>query len=316
MLISPFVTRPPTDWYNNEERRFIESIAEYFDEVVYRPYLKARAAEKDVTHSIRSVGSFLDTLNLAILELYDTYCDGIFELESAMRSGNRIVGPARPKQVYADSHFDEPTLLGMRWPSSVQCVPTPNLPRMPGPSTVNNQRDQRGHYRAATTEAGYNTMATIAAGSSEEFSQAFRLSAAPISRRQRSNSPRVFTGSFSELEEALRRININSSVETTVPEPLRTATSEPTHHPKWSLNVELNAEIGLRSPLKLRESALSREIGCEARMVQGENIAKYGPGESPGIEVQEATDRLTKWLSEHKRSERPMPGVNAPTSRR
>lgn len=154
---------------------------------------------------------------------------------------------------------------------------------------------RRGHIRAATfSEADY-TASSVSAGLVQPSGQAFPTVGL---RRKGTSVPRIFTGSFSQLESDLRKLHIDK-VETPV-----------------SSNIDRDEPVKVRdfgatpaispctspSPMSLqrREALVSRDAEFQDRVVNGEVIKHRRPS-NRALTIDDATGGLEAWLKQEPR---------------
>lgn len=154
----------------------------------------------------------------------------------------------------------------------------------------------RGHARAAT----FSDMSYTASEDSGEIGRAITTDSGQGqtlgSRRKGTSVPRIFTGSFSQLESDLRKLHIDK-VKTPV-----------------TLDIDRNDPVKVRDfgatpatspgrtpsppPLQRREALASRDIEIQHRVINGELVRSRRP--STKTRAQTVDEHLEAWLKEER----------------
>ncbi|CZT17272.1 uncharacterized protein RCC_03106 [Ramularia collo-cygni] len=129
---------------------------------------------------------------------------------------------------------------------------------------------------------------------------------APAARRIGHVVPRVFTGSFSELEESMRKLQTPAAV---IPPQIETASTEPNAKlasvttPVSATTSSVNSSPGLRR----REAIIERDVEFQDRLINGDIVRSRRPVECDTVGAARipATDdsthdneTITRWLND------------------
>jgi hypothetical protein len=185
-------------------------------------------------------------------------------------------------------------------------------------STIEEQLGHRGHFRNATiaVDSVYTTKPSNASTGPELAHPQPRmpLQAAAIGSRRKGSSssiPRVFTGSFAELEDKVLSLNLHKYKTPEATEPASpTDSASPTNADSegpvkiHDFADESQAPSICPSPstlLQRREALVSKDVQWEDRVVNGELIRSRRPSEKGLQRAQTVSDRaedFDTWLSQ------------------
>jgi len=188
-------------------------------------------------------------------------------------------------------------------------------------SAIEEQVTHRGHFRNVTAADDSYTAEPYSAGIGLGILQprpqrSLNGPAAGVRRKgSASNVPRVFTGSFSELENKVLHYKLHQ---------IKTPEAQPTP-PEMSGNVSPEEGTVVRdfadpaqtprmcpSPVTLlqrREALFSRDVQWESRVVNGEVVRSRRPGDKlqRAQTIDDSTGGLEAWLSQQVAVEQPSP---------
>lgn len=157
---------------------------------------------------------------------------------------------------------------------------------------------RRGHIRAATfSEADY-TASSLSAGLVQPRPPHGHVFPTVGLRRKGASVPRIFTGSFSQLESDLRKLHIDkvetpvsSSIDRDEPVKVRDFGATPAISPCTS---------PISMSLQRREALVSRDAEFQDRVVNGEVIKHRRPS-NRALTIDDATGGLEAWLAQEPR---------------
>ncbi|KAK5120267.1 hypothetical protein LTR85_006473 [Meristemomyces frigidus] len=195
-------------------------------------------------------------------------------------------------------------------------------------SAVEDQVAHRGHFRNATVaETGYtaDAPATVGLGIAQPYPRHPHqgLSASILRKGSVGNVPRVFTGSFHELESDIFNLMLHkvqtpeqqSSTSPAVP-------SSPTNGPVIRDFADASRTPSrCPSPVSLlqrREALVSRDAQWESREVNGEMVRSRRPSEKiqRSLTIDDRTHGLDAWLRQHAAAEPASPETPGSAVRR
>ena len=316
-------------------RRLFKLIVKHYDNVAYqrllqldrcRPYyrlshLVTRAVE--IWHTLHKLCKLADEADTQVLALESGF-------QRAIRSLPRD-NPGTGQEATAvdqDTSTQTPETLT----ADVYKPPEKELSTKPHPvlsksfSAAEEEVARRGHARAATfSEAGYTTTAN-SAGLVQPNPHRSTQSPGLGSRRRGPGThvPRIFTGSFSQLESDIRRLQLDK-VET--PEEQTTLVQDESQedHVKVRdfgaspcISPCPTPSPGIGMPLQRREALMSKETEIQDRIIRGEVVATRRPSTKGRAQTIDDSTGLEAWLkqeSKPKGSKRPATGTQLRNAR-
>lgn len=289
------------------DQRLFESILNHYDGVAYQRLLQLDARKphyglSGVVESARGVYTALNELHLLarradelVLNLRQRFKTAIARLQ---------VRCAQQKAPTTDHDEDRPLDLPVL-PATVYSSPRTqsstrhNLHISKSFGFAEEEIAHRGHARAAT----FSDMSYKAAESAGGIGQAITTDSVQEktlgTRHKGTSVPRIFTGSFSQLESDLRKLHIDK-VETPItldidredPIKVRDFGATPAASPGRTPSP---------TPLQRREALVSREVEIQARVINGEVVKSRRPSTKTRAQtVDERTRSLEAWLSEER----------------
>ena len=203
---------------------------------------------------------------------------------------DRANSPKGPSDILTAAVYEPPE-------QEPKAKPTPALSK--SFSVAEEEVARRGHARAATfSEAGYT--ATSSSAGLVERAPALVQGTTVGARRKGVSVPRVFTGSFSQLESDIRRLQIDK-VKTPEGATFTSSISDRVQVRDFGATpcVSPCPTPSPQTPLQRREAFVSRETECQDRLIRGEVVTTRRPSTKGRAQtMDETTGGLDAWLGE------------------
>lgn len=280
-------------------KELFDRISAHYDDNIYHPFLETHRRNPD--HRIWELNSDLTAVYIAMTELYcliSPIADQAGQLAQKVDNYQRACD--KYDEGLALKRSNDPSSISFHASSSfIIHESVPSHPYRAGRSfsaveDVVNRRPAAG--RAKQTAQG------------AEKPLAFPLQAAPVGRRVENIVPRVFTGSFVELEESMRKLQIPKTEASPTTQAMMRDPNVVMESVMTPVSCATPGSSSNTSPgLRRREALIEHDVEFQDRMINGDLIRSRRPVD---CEVAGATreltnedtsindETLTRWLNE------------------
>lgn len=287
------------------DRRLFELLLNHYDDVAYQRLVQLRLHKP--TYGLEHILQSAKALYIALEELHHLAQQAdelVLALDQKFKAAvdhllNDSTEQTSSFQQQGKAAVQVPELL----PATVYRPPEnkpaarvdPYLSRSFG--VAEEELARRGRTRAATFSETCYTAAGGSAGSVQPASEHPLQGTTLGMRRKGTNVPRIFTGSFSQLESDLRKLQLHK-VET--PVTLNIEGSDPVKVRDFGTTPAISPRrTQSPPPMQRREALVSRDIEFKDRVINGEVVKSRRPSTKTRAQtIDDSTGGLDAWLKE------------------